>query len=131
VKIDDWLRAERLAHDLIFDLNNYAQGVSFLLYISIFCHYIPFSSFDFIFYFFFIFLFLSVLPYPLLLFPSSTILTFPLLIPTFFSLNRFFTFSSSLFIPFLHILFLSLFHSLTLSVDFFATATSLLDLFIF
>lgn len=26
VKIDDWLRAERLAHDIIFDLNNYAQG---------------------------------------------------------------------------------------------------------
>ena len=27
VKVDDWLRAERLAHDVIFDLNNYAQGV--------------------------------------------------------------------------------------------------------
>ena len=26
VKVDDWLRAERLAHDVIFDLNNYAQG---------------------------------------------------------------------------------------------------------
>ena len=26
VKVDDWLRAERLAHDVMFDLNNYAQG---------------------------------------------------------------------------------------------------------
>lgn len=26
VKLDNWLRAERLAHDLIFDLNNFAQG---------------------------------------------------------------------------------------------------------
>ena len=26
VKLNDWLRAERLAHDVLFDLNNYAQG---------------------------------------------------------------------------------------------------------
>jgi len=26
VNIDDWLRAERLAHDVMFDLQNYAQG---------------------------------------------------------------------------------------------------------
>ena len=26
MKINDWLRAERLAHDVIFDLLNYAQG---------------------------------------------------------------------------------------------------------
>ena len=26
VKLDNWLRAERLAHDVIFDINNYAQG---------------------------------------------------------------------------------------------------------
>ena len=25
VNLDDWLRAERLAHDVIFDLQNYAQ----------------------------------------------------------------------------------------------------------
>ena len=30
VNIDDWLRAERLAHDVMYDLQNYAQVKDFI-----------------------------------------------------------------------------------------------------
>ena len=35
MKIDDWLRAERLAHDVIFDMNNYAQGETLTLTLTL------------------------------------------------------------------------------------------------
>jgi hypothetical protein len=191
VKIDDWLRAERLAHDLIFDLNNYVQGALLLLYISVLCHHIPFISFHFIYYLcihripipfcstypssfislpFLFYLFLSI-PFQ----PFHSLLSTPLLsnlnisyfsnfTPTLCStimrylillyftllyftllyftlLHSYITPNFVLPLPFLYFFILS-FHTIpsypilisillfTLSVDYFATATSLLNLFI-